>query len=104
MNEESKCPVTGRTSKPIAGGGTSHRDWWPNQLNLKILHQHSPMSNPMGGAFNYAGDFGLASSDRFYYPPYGEYDILGFRVASVPEPTTLALFVLGGLAVMRRRR
>ncbi len=34
MNEDSKCPVTG-------GGGTSNRDWWPNQLNLKILHQHS---------------------------------------------------------------
>ena len=48
MADESKCPVTGRTSKPIAGGGTSNRDWWPNQLNLKILHQHSPLSNPMG--------------------------------------------------------
>ena len=41
MNEDSKCPVTGRTSKPISGGGTSNRDWWPNQLNLKVLHQHS---------------------------------------------------------------
>ena len=57
MNEDSKCPVTGRTSKPVAGGGTSNRDWWPNQLNLKILHQHSHMSNPMGEAFNYAEEF-----------------------------------------------
>ncbi len=57
MNEDSKCPVTGRTSKPIAGGGTSNRDWWPNQLNLKLLHQHSQMSNPMGEAFNYAEEF-----------------------------------------------
>jgi len=57
MNEDSKCPVTGRTSKPIAGGGTSNRDWWPNQLNLKILHQNSHMSNPMGEAFNYAAEF-----------------------------------------------
>src|SRR5512137_2127862 len=57
MTEDSKCPVTGRTSKPIAGGGTSNRDWWPNQLNLKILHQHSPLSNPMGKAFNYAEEF-----------------------------------------------
>jgi catalase-peroxidase len=48
MTDESKCPVTGRVSNPIAGGGTSNRDWWPNQLNLKILHQHSSMSNPMG--------------------------------------------------------
>jgi catalase-peroxidase len=57
MTEDSKCPVTGRTSKPIAGGGTSNRDWWPNQLNLKILHQHSGLSNPMGEAFNYAKEF-----------------------------------------------
>ncbi len=57
MNEESKCPVTGRTSKPIAGGGTSNRDWWPNQLNLKILHQNSHMVNPMGEGFNYAEEF-----------------------------------------------
>ncbi len=57
MNEDSKCPVTGRTGKSIAGGGTSNQDWWPNQLNLKILHQHSHMSNPMGEAFNYAEEF-----------------------------------------------
>jgi len=57
MTEDSKCPVTGRTSKPISGGGTSNRDWWPNQLNLKILHQHSDLSNPMGKAFNYAEEF-----------------------------------------------
>jgi len=57
MNEESKCPVTGRTSRPIAGGGTSNLDWWPNQVNLGILHQHSPKSNPMGEAFDYAEEF-----------------------------------------------
>jgi catalase-peroxidase len=57
MNEESKCPVTGKKSKPIAGGGTSNRDWWPNQLNLKILHQNSSKSNPMGEEFNYAEEF-----------------------------------------------
>ena len=50
MTEESKCPVTGR-------GGTSNRDWWPNQLNLKILHQHSSLGNPMDGDFNYAEEF-----------------------------------------------
>jgi catalase-peroxidase len=53
MNEHSKCPVTGST----AGRGTSNRDWWPNQLNLKILHQNSHMSNPMGEEFNYAEEF-----------------------------------------------
>jgi catalase-peroxidase len=57
MTEDSKCPVTGRMSKPISGGGTSNRDWWPNQLNLRILHQHSQKSNPMGAAFNYAEEF-----------------------------------------------
>jgi len=57
MSKDSKCPVTGRTSKPISGGGTSNRDWWPNQLNLRILHQHSNKSNPMGEAFNYAEEF-----------------------------------------------
>jgi catalase-peroxidase len=57
MSKESKCPVTGMTKKTIAGGGTSNRDWWPNQLNLKILHQHSDLSNPMGASFNYAEEF-----------------------------------------------
>ena len=57
MSKESKCPITGRMGKPISGGGTSNRDWWPNQLNLKILHQHSQKSNPMGAAFNYAEEF-----------------------------------------------
>jgi len=57
MNEKSKCPVTGRTTNVTAGGGTSNKDWWPNQLNLKILHQHSHLSNPMGESFNYAEEF-----------------------------------------------
>jgi len=57
MNKDSKCPVTGETSKSTAGGGLSNRDWWPNQLNLKILHQHSDLSNPMSEAFNYAEEF-----------------------------------------------
>ena len=57
MTENSKCPVTGRTGKPISGGGTSNQDWWPNQLNLRILHQHSNLSNPLGEAFDYAAAF-----------------------------------------------
>jgi catalase-peroxidase len=57
MSENSKCPVTGRTSKQVAGGGMSTRDWWPNQLNLHILHQHSANSNPLGDDFNYAEEF-----------------------------------------------
>ena len=57
MSENSKCPVTGRINRQVAGGGTSNRDWWPNQLNLRILHQHSAKSNPMGDDFNYAEEF-----------------------------------------------
>ena len=57
MNEESKGPVTGLAHKHTAGGGTTNRDWWPNQLKLDILHQHSSKSNPMGEGFNYAKEF-----------------------------------------------
>jgi len=53
MSEESKSPVHHLT----AGGGTTNQDWWPNQLNLDILHQHSSKSNPMGEDFNYAKEF-----------------------------------------------
>ena len=54
MASESDCPVMhAHTSL----GGTSNRDWWPNQLNLKILHRNSSLSNPMGAAFNYAEEF-----------------------------------------------
>ncbi|VAW33476.1 Catalase-peroxidase KatG [hydrothermal vent metagenome] len=57
MDKESKCPVTGRTSKQVAGGGTTNRDWWPNQVNLDILHLHSSLSNPLDKEFNYAEEF-----------------------------------------------
>ena len=57
MNDDSKGPVTGGTHKHMAGRGTSNRDWWPNQLRLDILHQHSSLSNPMGESFNYADEF-----------------------------------------------
>jgi len=57
MNEDRKTPVTGGAHNHASGRGTSNRDWWPNQLNLKILHQNSPMSDPMGEGFNYAEEF-----------------------------------------------
>src|SRR4030067_1218751 len=57
MNEANKCPVTGKSGRTIAARGTSNRDWWPNQLKLDILHQHSSKSNPMGPDFNYAKAF-----------------------------------------------
>ena len=52
MSTEAKCPFN-----HAAGGGTSNRDWWPDQLNLKILHQHPPQSDPMGEGFNYVEEF-----------------------------------------------
>ncbi len=52
MSTETKCPFN-----HTAGDGQSNRDWWPNQLNLKTLHQHSSRSNPMGRGFNYAEEF-----------------------------------------------
>jgi len=95
MSENSKCPVTGRTSKPIAGGGTSNTDWWPNQLNLNILHQHSQKSNPMGETFNYAEEFktldlqalkndlyALMTDSQDWWPAdYGHYGPLFIRMA-----------------------
>ncbi len=53
---EAECPVTGSTSKKISGA-KSIRDWWPNQLNMRILRQHSSLSDPMGDDFNYAEEF-----------------------------------------------
>jgi catalase-peroxidase len=57
MDDTTKCPFTGAMRIPTAAGSWSNRDWWPNQLNLKILHQNSPLSDPMGKAFNYAEEF-----------------------------------------------
>ncbi len=52
-----QCPVMHGVASNATGAGRSNRDWWPNQLNLKILHQQSALSNPMGGDFNYAEEF-----------------------------------------------
>ncbi len=56
-NGESKCPFLNGELHQAAGGGTTNRDWWPNQLNLNILRQHSSLSDPMGDDFNYAEEF-----------------------------------------------
>jgi catalase-peroxidase len=56
-NTESKCPFSGGALRQGAGKGTRNPDWWPNQLKLNILRQHSSLSNPMGGSFNYAKEF-----------------------------------------------
>jgi len=95
MNEDSKHPLPGGAKNPIAGGGTSNRDWWPNQLNLRILHQHSNLSNPMGEEFNYADEFkkldlkalkddlySLMTDSQDWWPAdYGHYGGLFIRMA-----------------------
>lgn len=57
MNDASQCPFMGGVVNQSAGGGTSNRDWWPNQLKLNILRQNSSLSNPMGRDFNYSEEF-----------------------------------------------
>jgi catalase-peroxidase len=57
MSIESKCPFSGAAHTHAVAGAATNTDWWPNQLNLKILHQHTAQSNPMGEAFNYAEAF-----------------------------------------------
>ncbi len=95
MKEESKCPVTGRTGSPASSGSTSNRDWWPDQLNLKILHQHSKKSDPMGEDFNYTEEFGkldlkalkedlyalMTDSQDWWPADYGHYGGLFIRMA-----------------------
>jgi catalase-peroxidase len=57
MDSENKCPVAGGSQKRMTIGAKSNQDWWPNQLKLNVLHQHSSKSDPMGEAFNYAEAF-----------------------------------------------
>ena len=95
MSSEGKCPVTGMTHQQAAGKGTSNRDWWPNQVNLKILHQHSALSDPMGERFNYAEEFAtldlaavkrdlyalMTDSQDWWPADYGHYGGLFIRMA-----------------------
>ncbi len=95
MSTALACPFTGKDRSHAAGGGRSNRDWWPNQLNLKILHQHSPQSSPMDADFNYAEEFktvdleelkkdifALMTTSQDWWPAdYGHYGPLFIRMA-----------------------
>src|SRR6056297_1705627 len=92
---EGKCPVTGHTKKTFSAGGTTNKDWWPNQLNLKILHQHSNLSTPLDKDYNYAEEFKkldldaikkdlyeLMRDSKDWWPAdYGHYGPLFIRMA-----------------------
>ena len=91
MSKTIKCPVTGA----VASGGPRNRAWWPDRLNLSVLHQNSDMINPMGEAFNYAEQFGkldlqalkenlyalMTDSKEWWPADYGHYGGLFIRMA-----------------------
>lgn len=94
-NGGGKCPFSGAVTKQTAGNGTRNSDWWPNQLKLNILRQHSELSNPMGEDFNYAEAFksvdyealkqdivNLMTNSQDWWPAdYGHYGPFFIRMA-----------------------
>ena len=95
MSTESKCPFSGSTIKHTTAEGRSNQDWWPEQLNLGILHQHSTLSNPMHEDFNYAEEFKsldldavvkdlhalMTDSQEWWPADFGHYGPLFIRMA-----------------------
>jgi len=95
VNTVSGCPFIGTPQAFAAGSGTSNRDWWPNQLHLDILHQHTPQANPLGETFNYAEAFKtldlaalradifelMTTSQDWWPADYGHYGPLFIRMA-----------------------
>ena len=92
---EAKCPFNHGQGPKVAGAGTSNQDWWPNQLNLNALRQHSTLSNPLGNDFNYAEEFNsldlnalkqditelMTTSQDWWPADYGHYGPFFIRMA-----------------------
>ena len=95
MSDEAKCPVAGGAPKHTITGARANADWWPNQLKLGMLQQHSAKSNPMGEAFNYAHEFNsldlqavigdlhtlMTDSQDWWPADYGHYGPFFIRMA-----------------------
>ena len=95
LSAESKCPVSNGARRHTVAGAPTNADWWPNQLNLRILHQHSPLSDPMGKEFNYAQEFKsldldaviqdlhalMTDSQEWWPADYGHYGPFFIRMA-----------------------
>ncbi len=95
MTNAGKCPVLAGADRHTAKGSIANQRWWPNQLNLKVLHQNSPLSDPMGKDFNYADEFAkvdldelkqdieevMTTSQNWWPADYGHYGPLFIRMA-----------------------
>ena len=98
MDAESKCPVMHGANTKNTGEGTTNRDWWPNQLDISILHQHDEKSNPMEKDFNYREHFKkidydglkkdlnelMTNSQDWWPADYGHYGPVSYTHLTLP--------------------